>query len=118
VQRLQLLESLTNDPSSMAPKEAMEALGQLASAIQQGLRQEWRPTQMPVIRSLLTSSSRACSFAPAGSVSCQALFLQGCHSLVFRLASFMSPPVISHSWDMLVIYGKVDTCGWEYSTDR
>jgi hypothetical protein len=70
VQRLQLLESLTNDSSSMAPKEAMEALGQLAKAIQQGLRQEWRPTQMPVIRSLLPSSSRSWSFGNAGSVSC------------------------------------------------
>lgn len=67
MQRLQLLESLTNDSVSMAPKEAMEALGLLAKAIQQGLRQEWRPTQMPVIRSLLPSSSRSWSFGNAGS---------------------------------------------------
>lgn len=69
MQRLQLLESLTNDYSSMAPKEAMEALGLLATAIQQGLRQEWRPTQMPVIKALLPASARSCSFSNAGTVS-------------------------------------------------
>uniref|UniRef100_A0A7I4DT41 Mediator of RNA polymerase II transcription subunit 33A n=1 Tax=Physcomitrium patens TaxID=3218 RepID=A0A7I4DT41_PHYPA len=66
VQRLQLLESLTNDPSSKAPKEAMDALGQLANAIQQGLHQEWRSSQMPVIHALLPSSCRSSSFGNAG----------------------------------------------------
>jgi hypothetical protein len=46
----------------MAPKEAPETFGHLAAAIQQGLRQEWRPTQLPVIRSLLSTSSRTSSF--------------------------------------------------------
>lgn len=69
MQRLQLLESLTNDPSSKAPKEAMDALGQLANAIQQGLHQEWRSSQMPVIHALLPSSCRSSSFGNAGRVS-------------------------------------------------
>lgn len=68
------MESLTNDPSSMAPKEAKEALGQLATAIQQGLRQEWRPTQMPVIKALLPASARSPSHANPGRV-CRSLFL-------------------------------------------
>ncbi len=46
----------------MAPKEAPETLGHLAAAIQQGLRQEWRPNQLPVIQSLLSISSRTSSF--------------------------------------------------------
>lgn len=61
-QKLHLLEALTRDPLSMAPKEAPKTLGHLAAAIQQGLRQEWRPTQLPVIRSLLSTSSRTSSF--------------------------------------------------------
>lgn len=61
-----MLEALTRDPLSMAPKEAPEALGQLAAAIQQGLRAEWRPTQLPVIRSLLATCSRTWSFGNAG----------------------------------------------------
>lgn len=61
-----MVESLTNDPSSMAPKETVEALGLLANAIQQGLRPEWRPSQLPVIRSLLPTHSRSWSFGNAG----------------------------------------------------
>jgi hypothetical protein len=32
--------------------------------------------------------------------------------------SFMSPPVISHSWSMVRIYGKVGTCDWAGTFDR
>jgi hypothetical protein len=46
-----------------------------------------------------------------------------CTSTLTRywLTSFMSPPVISHSWNMLRIYAKVDTYGWTgtyYTGDR
>lgn len=75
VQRLQMVESLTNDPSSMAPKETVEALGLLANAIQQGLRPEWRPSQLPVIRSLLPTHSRSWSFGNAGGLGQSSLWL-------------------------------------------
>ncbi|CAM6087116.1 unnamed protein product [Calypogeia fissa] len=59
---LHTLELLTRNKLSSVPKEAPEALGNLAAAIQQGLYREWRPTQLPVIQALMDSGSRTSSF--------------------------------------------------------
>eukprot|EP00249_Psilotum_nudum_P014446 c24828_g1_i1 orf=179-4354(+) len=67
-QRLQLLETLTHDASSTAPKVALEALRRLAGSMQRGLHQIWTPKQLPAVRILVETSSCTWSFGNSSGV--------------------------------------------------
>ncbi|BBM97921.1 hypothetical protein MPTK1_1g09470 [Marchantia polymorpha subsp. ruderalis] len=69
------LEALTLNPISSSPKEAPDALANLANAITQGLHREWKPTQLPVIQAMLDSGSRSASFGNTWGIGCTSPWL-------------------------------------------
>ena len=111
VTRLQQLEGLTHNSLSMAPKEAPEALSHLAAAIQKGLRlQEWRPTQLPVIKALLPTLSRTWSFGNAGGIlyiSCFFVNFCSCYGPLFV-------PLFQSWWLVRLLSVQVLTSGVSY----